>query len=290
MISVCIIGSCARGSSDEWSDRDLLAVGCEAEVRNVSERKRSEGWNVAEFTQRQFEHIAFDKSLFVQHVKQDGRIIRDDNYFLQNILGQYERKSSYLDEIFDAAKPIMLVSSPPRNYWSALFKADVLYVTIRNLCILHRATISEPVFDYRELVNWISPQIPLSERERNSLVRLRNYKSAYRDRLFGVDLADARLAFKTADKLYAFWMALAPLASSRNRRSNGYYEVRRLEGILVSEIGPLMLDGLGPNHVLYELWSVICNPSGYRDPRPKRLPVWTEAVSDFLSQEARSRL
>lgn len=287
MVSICIIGSIARETNDDLSDRDLLAIGSPNEVEAAVSGYAADGWNVTRYSYVTFSAMAEAHSLFVQHVKQDGRIVRDDLGFLSTVLRNFQAKKDYSQELLSAIKPLHSLSEIERNYWAKLFQSDVLYVTIRNACIFHRATVEEPAFDYRDLISWVSRVANLSTSEEGALLHLRHLKHAYRSRYADVDVSCVQEIGAVSRKLLDYWLNEPCAGVTAVHHSNGYHEVRDLEGRLIKAVDPVYLDKFGHTHGLADFWSAVCNSDPYR-PRPKHLPIWTQKVSEFLASQGAS--
>jgi len=99
MVSICEIGSIARSQSDVLSDKDLLAIGDSPELDAATAGYKSLGWNIARYSRLQFYEMARSHALFVQHVKQDGRLVRDDQNFLRKTLKGYRPRSNYTEQL-----------------------------------------------------------------------------------------------------------------------------------------------------------------------------------------------
>ena len=282
MVSICKIGSVARRESDILSDKDLLAVGSSAEVEIAVSGYEKSGWNITHYSKSSFEAMTRSGALFVQHVKQDGRLVRDDQGYLRKLLDSYRANQDYRKQLMAAIEPICSLGEVESGYWGKLFQADVLYVAVRNACILHRATVADPEFDFKRLIAWVSGAIGLTPSEKDSLLLLRSLKHAYRARSTTMDVSGVSKAANAARKLADYWGRLSCSAANEEKFSNGYFEVRALEGQLVRAVGPVYMDKLGGCHELAELWSTICSSDPYK-PRPPHLERWSRSVSDFLT-------
>lgn len=283
MVSIYEIGSVARASNDTFSDKDLLVVGCPLEVKKAVFSYVTDGWNIAQYSRLEFEAMASSQSLFVQHVKQDGRAVRDDQGYLRSVLDRYEVSQNYIQQLPAAIDPILSLGETEQDYWALLLQADILYVAVRNSCILHRATYASPDFDFKRLIEWVVGISGLSSSEEEGLLLLRSLKHAYRARKTTIDVSNVPDAVKAAKKLAAYWSKLSSSTISEQENSNGYFEVRALEKQLVRAVGPIYMDELHGNHELAELWGAICNSDPYK-PRPPRLSRWSKQVSDFLEK------
>lgn len=284
MVSIYVIGSVAREASDTLSDKDLLAVGAPAEVSKAVSGYVSNGWNIARYSKLEFEGMVNSQSLFVQHVKQDGRVVRDDNGYLKRILDCYTAKHDYTRQLPGAIEPIRSLGAIELGYWGKLFQADILYVAVRNACILHRATYASPEFDFKRLIEWVGGAAGLTTSDEEVLLRLRSLKHAYRARCTTVDVSSVFEAANTAKKLADYWASLFCSTVNEQKCSNGYFELRALEGQLIRAVGPIYMDKLERKHELAELWATIRNSDPY-NPRPPRLASWSRQVSDFLENQ-----
>ena len=284
MISISIIGSAGRKSADSLSDRDLLAIGEEDAVSHAVQPYKRMGWNVSHFSREEFEEMAASQSLFVQHVKQDGRLVRDDGGYLRDTLCGFQITRAYHREVRGAVAPIFSIGAAEKSLWGQLFQADVLYVAVRNACILHRASIARPDFDFSRLVRWSANSAGLSVEDTEHLLRLRRLKVAYRGREPLVDTSTISDSITAATKLALHLESTAGSITGGEDASNGYFELRDLERRLITSVGPKFMDGLDAGQDLTELWSVICNPSAYTRPRLECLPEWSRSVSKFLME------
>lgn len=109
-MSVCLFGSAARSSTDPLSDRDVLVT---ARILTMTrprvQEMESKGWSVALFSHARLERMAAAGSLFVQHLKMEGRIIQDTEHWLEDCLSNFSPKNSYEEDIngsFDLIRPL----------------------------------------------------------------------------------------------------------------------------------------------------------------------------------------
>src|SRR5690349_7310060 len=140
MISVCIYGSMARQQTDELSDRDVLILAPSKEdAFEQCSSWRASGWNASFFTDMHFSRLVEFRSLFVQHIKLEGRIIRDDGGRLRELLDQFLPAPSYHEDFYDALLPLKWIDRREPHYWAQLCIGDILFVVSRNAGILHAA-------------------------------------------------------------------------------------------------------------------------------------------------------
>lgn len=273
MLSICIIGSQARGTADALSDRDVLLVGTSA-----SESKRSaldwtnDGWNVSAFDRPAFCRLAEVGSLFVQHVKQDGRIVRDDGGHLRKALAAYSPKSNYLGERDDALRQIAALPREDGSYWHDLCLADIAYVLFRNAAILHLASEGQYCFSYNELVLRSAENLRLRSDAKEALTSLRTLKHAYRNRQLWVETAgQVDRAQDVAAEISRRVGGLHASAIAAGATTNDYMHLRLRELDLASTITPPVLDGLSIGHPLYSIWRQMICSAGYPKDRPSRV-------------------
>lgn len=282
MLSMCVIGSVARKSFDLMSDKDLLVVGDENEVRIHLTPYLEGGWNISRYSHEAFVEMVGNGSLFVQHVKQDGRLLRDDGDFLNGILRSYRMKENYSSELKEAVLPLMHLSFEWEDYWVSLLNADIAYVSIRNACILQRASIGKPIFDFNILIDWISKEVGFNTSLRDALISLRALKYSYRTRRDDCDLSSLSLIAEAVQCLVRYWGSNISSANSTDTKSNGYFDLRNLELRLIEKFSPIYLDSLGPESGAYDVWSSICGLDPYK-PRISHINRWTEDVGKFLN-------
>jgi hypothetical protein len=286
MVSICIIGSVARHAEDILSDRDLLAIGEQEDIKDAVSQYVEKGWNIAQFSMYEFNSLAKSQSLFVQHVEQDGHVVRDDHGYLRSVLDGFQVKTSYYPELLAAINPILTIGELETSYWGKLFQADMLYVAIRNASILHSATDAAPEFDFGALVRWVSRAADLSPFDESLLLNLRRLKHGYRSRSTSENVSQVSQMIVTSKKLAKFWIDTCPSKTTSAKPSNGYYEMRNLERKLVCAVGPIYMDNLRRNHELMDLWSRICRSGPYeKKPKLECLPQWTEQVSIFMEKQ-----
>ena len=269
MFSVCIIGSEARRTQDRLSDRDVLLVGRPtAELRCAHEAWQERGWNVSVFDRLAFSRLAEVQSLFVQHVKLEGRLVRDDEAYLQSTLEAYRPKPDYVGERNDALRAVGCLPHPSGNYWHDLCLGDIVSVLCRNAAILHFATSGRYCFGFEELVGAMTAEFDLGCEEEAGLLALRRMKYSYRARIDG-DPSLAALP-KALDAVRQMAIKMGDLRTSSVEAgitSDDYLRQRLMELEFVRESNPLVLDRLPKGHALETSWQAIKGAGGY--PRPK---------------------
>lgn len=273
MLSICIIGSQARRTADALSDRDVLLVGAPSSDRDRSTRDWTfGGWNVSVFDRPAFGRLAEVRSLFVQHVKQEGRIVRDDGDFLRCALAVYTPKPQYLGERNDALRQIAELPKQNGRYWHDLCLADVTYVLFRNAMILHLASIGQYCFGYDDLLDRAAEYLCLTPKQIEALLNLRTLKHAYRQRALAVDLnAKVDLAHNTIAMISGRVGGRDASAVAAGTTTDEYLCLRLYELKLAATITPPVLDALKPEHDLFHVWRSMTMAGGY--PKDKSFRV-----------------
>lgn len=89
-VAVMVYGSQARGTAGPGSDVDVLQVVAEPVASYTSGRVE-----VTAFTAGQLYEMSRDGGLFVLHLRQDGRLVRDERGVLAGVLAAYRQPASY---------------------------------------------------------------------------------------------------------------------------------------------------------------------------------------------------
>jgi hypothetical protein len=267
MTSACIFGSVARNRVDELSDRDVLVTAAsEREVTQAARDWRSAGWSVSTFTHQQMSNMANGGSLFLQHLKQEGNIVNDDNDFLKSAFCQFRPRGNYDSEIRDSLRLLRDIPYRPLAYWSAMCAADIAYVAIRNIAILSLASRGMYKFEYAELINYFGSESRISCARLNALLDLRILKHGYRNRLTTLfPLPVLREAIIAAEEIFGHLDSFFPQNADKRF---GYRGLRMLEFDLVMIADPRDFDRLPAKDPLAEAWTFICNP---RYPKPVKM-------------------
>jgi hypothetical protein len=270
MTSICIFGSHARRTSDPFSDLDALIIGQTADqINGLSAQWKARGWNVSRFGENEFKNLVRGRSLFVQHIKQEGCIIQADFEFMKSALRNYSPKPSYASERQDTIAQLKALPTTGSGYWADLCLADITYVLFRNASILHLATRHKKyTYDYHSLVEAMTAEFRLTRLQYEALTKLRILKHAYRTRN---DTVNAKLSLQLAQKaLITISNQLHEAGEVDLEQGNiqdPYFRLRRTELNLVSIYDPRELDALKPNEPGFEDWTFICSPAGYPKPR-----------------------
>lgn len=179
--SEAAFGSCARGDTDNLSDRDFLIVDDDIHVlRERSAALKADGMSVAAYTFRKLDYLAAKRALFVQHLRLESAIIADRDGRLARLLSSFRPKKFYGAEIKENTELAKLIATAPPGAVSELWAADVLYVTVRNFGVLWLAGRERYVFAYDKILDALREEGVLDVNGVTNLRQLRFLKSLYR--------------------------------------------------------------------------------------------------------------
>lgn len=265
MLSICIFGSKARGTADEISDLDVLFVGEQSsELDDIVKQWKNQKWNVSVFNHAAFERLADLKILFIQHLKQEGQIIRDDKDFLNNLFARYSPKKDYSGERNDSLRQIAMLPSLNGRYWHDLCLADITYVLFRNAAILHLANEEKYCFQYEDLINHMATIFRLTNEQVEAIRNLRSLKHGYRQRIEGMTLPPNFDVIKDAvSKIIEQLPDQASSSIAEKRTTKNYLNLRMKELSIVNNHNPAELDNPKKESTISKIWKEIMNSDGY---------------------------
>ena len=153
-----IFGSEARGDNDIFSDRDLLIVSeDETRLREMKCKYESIGWSCTAYSWSRLQQAADQGSLFVQHLKQESKILSDPSDRLADLLAQYSTKANYKRESNGAASLLgTLVQHLPRCDAGPMWTLDVLSVGFRSLAVANLADNGIYAFANSGIINGLT--------------------------------------------------------------------------------------------------------------------------------------
>lgn len=179
--SEAIFGSWVRGDSDRLSDRDILLVDSDLpKLRARRETLSREGWSVACYTYDKLKALSALGALFLQHLKLESRIIKDNDGLLKSILDDFKPKQTYSKEIEVNRNLAALASYRPSSLLGDLWAADVLYVSLRNHAIMLLAEQGRYLFSYQNILIHLVEYGIITKDSLGPLMQLRRAKSLYR--------------------------------------------------------------------------------------------------------------
>ena len=243
-----IFGSAARGDNDIFSDRDLLIVSDdEIALREMKSKYDSVGWSCTAYSWSRLERAADQGSLFVQHLKQESKILSDPSDRLNHLLAQYATKATYKRESDGAASLLgNLMQHLPQCDAGPMWTLDVLAVGFRSLAVANLADNGIYAFSNAAIINGLNRIGMVNKQDSPQLHDLRRFKSLYRqgvidqrirwcdifdwikliDRTFVLGLSSRRV--QTIDIVE---LALAD-GSTAQTDSDWYAKCRRMESAL----------------------------------------------------------
>ena len=246
--AVALFGSAARGDNDVFSDRDLLVIsGDEPTLRRMKGKYDSEGWSCTAYTWKRLQSAADKGSLFVQHLKQESKILWDPSDQLAHLLEQYSPKADYKQEMSGATGLIgNLMQHLPRCPVGPMWTLDVLAVGFRSLAVARLADDGIYAFSNNRIVDELI-RIGVAGREDGTQLNdLRRFKSLYRK-----GLQDSRIGWahifdwiRLVDRTFTLGLdshvvedlELIDLAlredTSTKSTSDWYVRCRRIESVL----------------------------------------------------------
>ena len=177
-----LFGSAARGDHDFFSDRDLLIVSDDdISLRQMKFKYESVGWSCTAYSWNRLKRAADQGSLFVQHLKQEARILFDPSDRLAHILAEYSAKPSYKRELSGAASLVgNLIQHLPRCDAGPMWTLDVLSVGFRSLAVASLADNGIYVFSNSGITDGLTRIGMVSKEHGPQLNILRRFKSLYR--------------------------------------------------------------------------------------------------------------
>jgi hypothetical protein len=179
--AIALYGSRVRGDYDIISDRDILLV--DSDIGTLCESAQffsARGYSCAVYTWQRLRHMADKGALFLQHLKQESLILKDDADQLSSLLAAYEPKANYADDIEATKNVVALTECTSMNAASIGWAFDVLAVAVRNLAILHLANCGLYFFSYKGALNKLRDIGLVDEQDVNQLLALRKLKNLYR--------------------------------------------------------------------------------------------------------------
>jgi predicted nucleotidyltransferase len=241
--AIALFGSVARRDGDRLSDKDVLVINDDASTaKSLAHNLRFTGWSPVAYSWRRFEAAARSKRLFIQHLRQDAKIVRDIDGRLRETLRNFRPRFEYLDELRSAEEFLTLPSAIPNCTRGLYWSLDVLAVGLRNFGILRLAHEGIYRFSLCSILNALVSIGTLKSTDVGVLIRLRDYKHMYRARRFHakftfrevanvVNLVSDRIGIATrAKKASAEDIVHSALFPTKG--SEWYQQARRLEAAL----------------------------------------------------------
>lgn len=264
--SICVFGSAARQTSDSLSDKDVLIVSDDTRRRRrLAKLWKQKGWSVAAYSPSQITGMIRHGSLFIQHLKREGKFLTDRNYWLGQHLAEAVPKSTYrIDQLrsIDLIKPVERLGS---DKWEGLLAADLAFVFFRNFGIYSLAEKRVYEFDYSRVIEFLASEHKLSSEESDLLFGLRERKVAYRTRRESVASGmDTDILINVCRKVCSS-SGLTRIGTSSPIRvfPLRFASLRDAEAKLVALFDIRMLDAGGAGKMLSSVWQAVTSPREY---------------------------
>jgi hypothetical protein len=186
-------GSAARGDADDLSDIDLLVVAePDEEIELPTAGAPRESVSVSRYTWNEIAAMVGYGSLFLHHVKREGRPLAEDTPSrLRELLDQlppYTRADQELDSF---SQVVADVRAAVDDDYSPQFELAVLATAARHAAILGCYLINDPRFGRAEPFRVLLPRLGYDAAEIEDFERLYGYRvSENRDEIAQVDVRD----------------------------------------------------------------------------------------------------
>lgn len=183
--SIAIYGSRARNDFDTHSDKDLLIVADKFENKfEIEQSYNNLGYSCAAYTFNKLQTLCNRKALFIQHLKQDAKIMLDKDNRLKGLLTQFAPKENYNSEILQAISYFQLLRVIPNTIEGIGWAFDVIAIGLRNYNILQLANHKIYEFSLPIILKCSQRIFNLTDSEIDSLVNTRVAKKIYRAGLY----------------------------------------------------------------------------------------------------------
>lgn len=205
--SIAIYGSRARNDFDTHSDNDLLIVADQFENKFEMEQSFNNlGYSCAAYTFNKLQTLSDRKALFIQHLKQDAKIIQDNDNRLKEMLSQFVPKANYNTEITEAVSYFNLLRVIPNTIEGIGWAFDIIAIGLRNYNILQLANYKIYEFSLPIILKCSQRLFNLTDLEIDSLVNTRIAKKNYRTRQYDLLPSKSELidTIKIIEKRYSF--------------------------------------------------------------------------------------
>lgn len=227
-----IFGSSARGDSDSISDQDIL------KVYDNNFEKHQQNNNIHLYTKKRLYILLKSESLFLVHLKKEGKILTDEENWLKDFLHTIPEFSASKDRISLVKNYLILLLSITPSEKQILWWYDCLYVFLRDYFIKYNSqhklysfspySFAKPIINYREL--------DLT----NEVLRLREFKSHYRNNksMDSFDLDYIRYLKEIVSKSLNINIKSSPLLEVyqlSDKKTEPYFKLRLIEGLYLNK-------------------------------------------------------
>lgn len=295
--AAALFGSQVRGDTDELSDKDILLIGQDVHRQACQDELQSFGYSASFYSWNQFEELVREKSLFVQHLKQESKLLRDRNDRLFSLLRSYTPAADYSQRLAANRSLLLLTAGVPESEGGVAWALDVLAVGVRNLAVLENAQSGTFIFGHSDLLQQLARRHSLKKEETELLLRLRKDKVTYRcmsknwsardttanyARLLATQALTFRIAGVSRNREYIDAEAFVRRRLVAADGDHWYVRLRSYEGAFRS------IAGVWPTETTFktaEIEALISHPSPYG---PRRLDA-IQRVRELIIQWGGSR-
>src|ERR1043166_6518511 len=215
--SMALYGSRARMDYDIYSDKDLLIVDDNFPKQfDLEKQFNDEGYSCAAYTFKKLQILSDRKTLFIQHLKQDAKILTDKNGRLQNLLNNDSPKENYNAEIEETIAYFNLLEFIPDTIEGIGWAFDVIAIGLRNYNILQLANHKIYEFSLPIILQNSQRIFNLSDDELATLIETRVAKKNYRSKKYDLLPKKSELlsAISIIEKRYG--ISINPILLSKN--------------------------------------------------------------------------
>ena len=177
---MALFGSQVSGGVDEKSDKDLLIVCPLNEKKRYIKEYKNHGYSISVYTPEQLKYMKEKGSLFIQHLKNESRILFDKNNQLHNFLQTSTLVLPSNSELQRSVNSLNAAASAPKCSYLYGWLADHVFVLSRDYLVKYFAQKNKLVFNVNNLRKCIEDEFQLNSTESNVLLKLREAKYAYR--------------------------------------------------------------------------------------------------------------
>lgn len=165
-------GSKARGDNDNISDVDVLRV-CDFQKESVKSEK-----SIHFYTKKRLMKLKEVESLFLIHLREEGKIISDESNWLKEFLKQIPNFVAKEKDILLVKKYLVCLLSLEPSKSQTLWWLDCLYVFLRDYYIKVNSKYNYYSFSPYSFAKLINEDI--KKDLTNDILELRRYKSNFR--------------------------------------------------------------------------------------------------------------
>ncbi|RWX47461.1 Nucleotidyltransferase domain-containing protein [Candidatus Electrothrix aarhusensis] len=144
-------GSSARGDLDSLSDYDLLIVGrCPQYVQGNPK------YDIAKYSKNRLRNLCKNNSLFLIHLREEGKIIEDNDNWMENFLSNVPDFIPNESSLRLSKKNLSIAVSlqPTKKLMPCWY--DMIFVFLRDYLVKLNALSKKYVFSVENLLNFLS--------------------------------------------------------------------------------------------------------------------------------------